>query len=328
VGLLRIHFTSNDLAKTTVATATDPLWEIVLSRFRLRERHPALPFQPWRGAVRDNRDGLARMRTGDRMLTVLAPYGPYFPDFLTPPEGHQGLEPGLDAVMSTPRARLHDELCRLARHAVLPGWVRPLADGDTAALGQLRTALLDYHDVVIAPYRDLIQGCVDADRARRAHAFLKAGIDGLFASLPSALRWQPPVLEINYVQNQELHLHGRGLHLIPSYFCYETAVSFADPGLTPVLIYPVERDLRWTAGAAADRRSLEALLGRTRTAVLYATDPGVTTTQLSRLLDISLSSASRHSTVLRDAGLIATHRCGSAVLHTLTALGRQLIQPR
>lgn len=133
------------------------------------------------------------------------------------------------------------------------------------------------------------------------------------------------MLEVNYVKKQELHLHGRGLHLIPSYFCYDTTVSFADPGLTLILIYPVERDLRWAAGAAADRRSLEALLGRTRTAVLYAADAGVTTTQLSRLLDISPSSASRHSTVLRDAGLIATHRCGRAVLHTLTTLGRQLI---
>jgi DNA-binding transcriptional ArsR family regulator len=41
---------------------------------------------------------------------------------------------------------------------------------------------------------------------------------------------------------------------------------------------------------------------------------------------ISLAAASQHASVLRDAGLITTHRQGSAVLHVLTPLGAELLR--
>jgi DNA-binding transcriptional ArsR family regulator len=40
---------------------------------------------------------------------------------------------------------------------------------------------------------------------------------------------------------------------------------------------------------------------------------------------ISLAAASEHASVLRDAGLITTHRNGSSVLHVLTPLGAELL---
>lgn len=326
MGVLRIHFTSDDLARTTVATAADPLWEILLSRFRFHERHPPLIFQPWVRRQRNHPDLLARMRPGARLLAVLAPLGPYFPDFLTPPEACHGLETGLNALMSTPRTRLRRELARLAQHTPLPDWVRPLSEGDITALTQLRTALRHYHHAAIAPHHDRIQSSIDADRARRAHAFLTNGIDGLLTSIPTLMRWQPPVLEVTYDVDQELHLHGRGLRLVPSYFCHRSAVSLADPNLTPVLIYPIDQELRWPQSAIIGRKALETLLGKTRAAVLHTIDLGTTTTQLAHLLHISPASASRHTTVLRDAGLITTHRNGTAVLHTLTPLGIQLLE--
>jgi len=41
---------------------------------------------------------------------------------------------------------------------------------------------------------------------------------------------------------------------------------------------------------------------------------------------ISLAAASQHASVLRDAGLIAGRRQGSAVLHVLTPLGAGLLR--
>lgn len=43
-------------------------------------------------------------------------------------------------------------------------------------------------------------------------------------------------------------------------------------------------------------------------------------------MGISLAAASQHASVLRGAGLIATRRQGSAVLHVLTPLGAELLQ--
>jgi DNA-binding MarR family transcriptional regulator len=67
-------------------------------------------------------------------------------------------------------------------------------------------------------------------------------------------------------------------------------------------------------------------MGHTRANVLRAIHIGQTTTQLGRSLNISAASASRHTAVLREAGLITSHRQLSAVLRTLTPLGTALLE--
>ncbi|MFF4273396.1 hypothetical protein [Streptomyces sp. NPDC001536] len=58
--------------------------------------------------------------------------------------------------------------------------------------------------------------------------------------LAPSIRWRPPVLELGkYPTECDIHLNGRGLLLIPSYFCRNTPVSLADPDLPPVLLYPL-----------------------------------------------------------------------------------------
>jgi DNA-binding transcriptional ArsR family regulator len=327
MGTLRVHFTTDDLARTTVTAAVDPMWEVIFSRFRLLERSRQPAFQPWVSDLRSDPDRLAQMKTGARLLDVLAPPCPYFPDFLTPYEARNGLDSGLDALMSTPRYRLRRELQRLAMYRNLPGWVSRLADGDVAMLTHLADALRDYYSVVIAPYHDMIQSAVAADRAQRARDVLAGGVEGLLSGLSPLMRWNAPVLEVSYVNDGELHLGGRGLHLVPSYFCQRGPVSLADPALHPVLIYPIEQQYR-SVQTAVDTRGAEALLGRTRAAVLATLQASATTTELARALQISPASASRHATVLRGAGLILTCRDGSAVLHTITPLGTALLNGR
>lgn len=105
-----------------------------------------------------------------------------------------------------------------------------------------------------------------------------------------------------------------------------SAISLADPDLTPVLVYPISTEHRWPAITAASRQQpLARLLGSTRAAVLATVDAGATTTELAHALGTSPASISRHTTVLRDAGLLNTHRHGPAVLHSLTPLGTQLL---
>ena len=43
-------------------------------------------------------------------------------------------------------------------------------------------------------------------------------------------------------------------------------------------------------------------------------------------MGVSLSAASRHATVLRDAGLTTSQQVGPTVLHTLTPLGAALLR--
>ncbi|MFD7661510.1 ArsR/SmtB family transcription factor [Streptomyces sp. NPDC059788] len=261
-----------------------------------------------------------------RLLAPLVPTRGYFPDFLTPPEGLLGLGEGLEALRATPPARLHAELSRLPATRPLPSWLRALSEGDSAELGRLTGALRSYYQNAVEPYWPRLQARIEADRAARGRALVDGGADHLLASLPPTMRWRPPVLEVDYPVDRDLFLNGRGLLLLPSYFCRRTPVTFHDPDLTPVLVYPLEHPTPRVMPTVAPAHSLGKLVGRTRSAILHGVGGGCTTSELARRVDVSLASASQHATVLRDAGLVLTLRHGNAVLHTLTPLGAALLR--
>ncbi|NML49203.1 winged helix-turn-helix transcriptional regulator [Streptomyces sp. R302] len=320
--MLRIHFTADDLAGVRIAARPDVLWETILSFHRLRDRRGPVVFGGWRTETR------ARLGGETRLLAALVPSRGYFPDFLTPAEGLHGLDDGLGAVRGTPHGRLRSELSLLAADRsggrTVPHSLRALADGGPEPFDRLLGALRSYHRAAVEPYWAHIRARVEADRARRGRAVLDGGAEELLDSLPPMLTWRAPVLEATYPVDRDVHLDGRGLLLQPSYFCRGTPVMLRDPALPPVLVYPV------THGEAPTVRppgasSLAKLVGQTRAEVLQAIGDGGTTSELARRAGVSLASASQHTGVLRDAGLIATLRHGNAVLHTLTPLGAALL---
>ncbi|MFI9386012.1 ArsR/SmtB family transcription factor [Kutzneria sp. NPDC052558] len=329
--MLRVHFTAEDLGRIRLATAADPLWEMVFSRYRLGERDKGVMFRPWARWVRREVDSRA-IGPGLRVLTGLAPLGPYFPDFLTPPEGSLGLEPAIDAILGTPRRRLRSELQLLSTAAALPPWASALAEGDQELLADIGHSLRRYHRAAIEPYADTIAAAVEADLAYRSRALLCGGVAGLLDSMRPLMWWRPPVLEIRYdILERDLHLNGRGLVLVPSYFCRRTPVAFADPLLPPTVAYPINHQHTWIYQVAAGQepdRALAGLLGPTRARVLAAIGGGATTTELADRLRVAASSISRHTTVLREAGVITTRRQGLSVLHTVTPLGSAMLRHR
>jgi DNA-binding transcriptional ArsR family regulator len=322
--MLRIHFTADDLARTRIMHGPDVMWETVLSLQLLQNREGPAVFDRWRRQVR------GRLGRWVRPLITLAPHATYFPDFLTPSEGSPSLEHGLNQVLSTPRARLREDIGVLASHRRLPSWTARLAAGDIETVNVLDKAFRAYHGSVIAPGWPLVQATVEADRERRVRALAVGGCESLLNSFQPLMRWNPPVLEADYPVRQDLVLDGRGLLLVPGYFCWRTPVTLVDPELPPVLVYPITGDSRLAPDTPTrmDDRPLVRLLGRTRAAVLRAVESGGTTTELSRRTDTSVASASQHAAVLREAGLISTRRDGGAVLHTLTPLGQAVLAGR
>jgi DNA-binding transcriptional ArsR family regulator len=296
----------------------------VLSLQLLQNREGAAIFDGWRWQVR------GRLGQWVRPLVTLAPHAPYFPDFLTPAEGSPGLEHGLDRLLSTPRTRLCNDLGLLADHVRLPNWIERLASGDIETFRMLEGTVRAYHTAVIEPAWPVVRTRVETDRGRRMHALAEGGCERLLNGFRPLMRWNPPVLEVTYPVDRDLVLAGRGLLLLPAYFCWRTPVTLVDDDLRPVLVYPIEHDPRVTPEKPprVDDRPLTDLLGRTRAAVLRAVEGGGTTTQLSRRSGTSLASASQHATVLREAGLISTCREGGAVLHTLTPLGVAILAAR
>lgn len=318
--MLRIHFQEADLSRVRMAKAPDPLWETVLGFYRLSTATDLPVFAAWqrqaKAAVHER--GLHGV-VG--MLRGLVPKVGYFPDFLTPAEAGTGLTEGLAALRDTPEHRLARDIRHAARTRGLPTWAHRLAHGDRAVLDELVRAVAVVHGAVIRPVWDEVEAAVGVERSLRGAALLDGGVEAMLASLRPVLRWDPPVLSADYPLPLDVHLGGRGLLLIPSFFCWRKPVALVDPALPPVLVYPVEHPPTWLDGVAGGRGgALEALLGRTRATVMAALVTTSTSTELSARLGISTASASEHVGVLRDAGLVVSHRSGRTVQHALTPL--------
>ncbi|GAA0275628.1 winged helix-turn-helix domain-containing protein [Streptomyces polychromogenes] len=316
--LLRIHFTGADLARTSVASRPDPLWETVLSLRMLQHRTGNPAAEAWGRAV------LARRPEGLRtLLPLVRPLG-YFPDFLTPSDGSPDIERGLDALAATPARHLSGDLEVLASGGTLPSWTRDLGAGRPDALRGLAGALRGYHAAAVAPLEQTMRTTVRAEYAAQAKTAAESGIEGVLAGLGPGMRWRPPVLEVQYPVDQELHLAGRGLLLVPTLFRARTPVSLLDPELPPVLTYPARRTVSPDDSAG---RKLVPLIGRTRSEILHHTSEGSrSTSELARLVGMSQASVSHHTSVLRAAGLISSTRHRNSVLHAVTSLGSLLLR--
>ncbi|REK91911.1 ArsR family transcriptional regulator [Streptomyces inhibens] len=323
--MLRVYFTSEDLARVRVAPGPDFLWEISNSVQTLQRRDGARVFGEWRQWARP------RLSDSCRLLSTLLPPRGYSPDFLTPTSGDRGtLQAAVDTLLSTPRPRLHTDLTQLAASLQLPSWAGSLARGDVDTLRRLGLAVRTYHGEALAPFWRRVHAHIDADRAVRLLSLLDGGTEGLLAGLGPQFRWRSPVLEVAYPVDQQLCLRGRGLILQPSFFCWPTPITLADAELPPVLVYPIHHAADWASTVPNGRPAegsgpLGPLLGHTRAAILRAARTGCSTVQVARLLDVTHPAISQHVNVLRAAGLVTTVRKAGRSFHVATAEGRALL---
>lgn len=322
--MLRIHFAPEDLARIRFAHGPDPMWELLTSMHRLQRRDGSVLFGEWR------RRALTRLPAAARLLTPLAPSPGYSVDFLTPASGGS-LAAQAEALRAIPRSRVRGDLdvfTRMNPGRRLPPWCSTFRDEPAQALGRIADAALGYFDACLGPHWPAIRAQVDRDRVQRGQQLATGGWSAVLGTLHSSAQWQYPVLELDYPVDQELHLEGRGLILQPSFFCRYRPTSLADSALPPVLVYPIDHELGWAGPPGRPTRgdTLSGLLGRIRADLLRATADGAATTgDLARRTGTTPPNASRHLTALRKAFLIASHRHRNTVLHTVTPLGRALL---
>ncbi|HWD77692.1 MAG TPA: winged helix-turn-helix domain-containing protein [Kribbella sp.] len=322
--VFRIHFDCADLARTTIAQQPDPLWEVLLGLHVLQVDDEPETFGAWRERTR------ARLTTLEQDLLALAPPVGYSPDFLTPSAAAHGLEAGLTAVAATSTARLTAELRQLSDNVRLPGWTRRLAAGESGLMKRLVHGLRSFHRTKIAPQMPVIAGAIEPAVAKYNETVASNGFESLLPELHHTLSWSAPVLSVDLPHiERDLYLNGRGLRLVPSYFCWKYPMMLLDPDLPPVLVYPVRHEAA-RPGLVVRRPDREGavadLLGKTRARVLKSISVGAcSTSELAARAGISLASASEHARVLHDTGLVTTHRTGSSVQHTLNPVGAHVL---
>jgi DNA-binding transcriptional ArsR family regulator len=324
----RIHFTADDLARTTVAGTLGPFAETVLGLSMLHRPcpRPAL-YDSWRERMRSS------LNPQMKPLTALMPIGAVGLDLLTLVGEAPTMGQGVDALLAMRREDVLTELEYGARRGRLPASAWTLATRDGAGRRRLADAALAAYEVIVAPHWARMQSHLRAERANRGRILLDGGVERLLATLhPERIRWRPPVLEIEVCPELDLHLGGRGLTLVPSVFVGRIPVllwDLNDRSAPPRLVFSAARDPltrgRLLAPSGNGTHPLAALVGRTRAAALRQIGDGCTTSELARHLGVSPAAASQHATVLRDAGLITTLRQGNRVWHSLTPLGFALL---
>lgn len=315
--MTRVSFTKDDLAHSRFCEAPAPLVETVIGLVQLRRRLPT-PAGSWR----PGRAWRAFPATARPLWDLIPRYG-YWPEFLDPVV--RDLETGLDMVCATPRPELRKQLAMSwKRTARPPSWLRSLADGEREALETVRQGLRDFHDACIAPYWPGVVASFRADIADRIPLLATRGLASVFNTLHGSLTWHDGTLD-RTGRTGEFSLDGHGLQMVPS-------VLWAGPPLFSIgppelggnaLIYAARRPTEHASPNGS--RELARVLGRTRTAALTALDDPCGTAELATRLGISAPSASEHAKALREADLIQTVRRGRGVHHSLTPLGRSLL---
>ncbi|RZU11110.1 helix-turn-helix protein [Kribbella rubisoli] len=317
--MLRIRFTSADLARVRVASGPHPLWESVLSINGLQYHNLPARYWAWRSALSEHQDIL-------RAAYSVVPASGNFADFLTPssPSGPD-VDEQFEAIRQVPRAVVRDDLARTYPAAVpTPQWAGHAYD--SGRLDPVVQTLERYHHTAVRPVWSAIQTGVEQARQRLTALLLNAGVEGMLGGLHTSIRWRAPVLEADYFTDQTLDLDGRGLLVVPSYFCFGAPVTFIDGDLPPTLVLPIQPDDEPFDEATGDLDVLVRLLGPTRAKLLAGLENAASTTEVAHRLGVSPGSISQHAKVLRESGLITTTRFGHSVNHTLTPLGRAVLR--
>ena len=313
--LTRVRFSRDDLLLTRFAEAPAPLVEVSAGLLEI-QRRPAVAS---RWAVRARR----AFPVTARPLLDLVPRSLPSPSFVDPPV--PDLEEGLEIVRGTPARQVAEQVAMCWRgpgHP--PPWLRALAAGDPEARELVVRALRDFYVACVAPYWPLIVSAFRADVAERIGTLATGGLAEVLSTLHETLAWRDNSLERSW-RTGECSLDGQGVQLLPSKLWTGPPLFAVRPPETGgnALIYAARAAI--LADEASQSHNLAGLLGQTRAAVLRALRTPRSTTELAACVGTSAPSASEHATALRASGLVQTVRRGRGVNHSLTPLGRSLL---
>ncbi|WP_030690301.1 helix-turn-helix transcriptional regulator [Streptomyces globisporus] len=218
--------------------------------------------------------------------------------------------PGLEALAPPPRCPLAEIEEELAAFTGPP---------------ERAEALLAWWRAGVRPYWPRIRAVLEADLAYRTRQLAEDGFQEVFAHLHPSLRWAEDRLTGPGLPSGGLALDGGGLTLAPSAFTSRCVLLPGREAVPPCLVYPAR-----AVGTLWERRAepedgLARLLGRSRAGLLGRTSVPTTTTGLALQTGLSPGAVSQHLAVLRDAGLVTSHRYRREVYYRASELGRALL---
>ncbi|MGP3975701.1 ArsR/SmtB family transcription factor [Streptomyces sp. 8N114] len=320
--MIRIRFTTADLARVRFASRPAPLQELNAAMSTLCGHDDAVLLDRWRRRL------FRSLPASAAPFADLVPAGeaPAFIDVFS-----DNLADGLDTVRASHPDLVRSELERVyVKHASPPpSWIRHLHRGDADAWQLLHRAQHAAFETVLRPVWPLIQDLHHQELVRYAVDAAERGIGASLAGLVPGSRLEDGAWHLEGPGSRDIELGGRGVVLLPS-FHWTGHPLVADLPDRPLFVtYPAGPGLPLSlVEAGRSDEALAGVLGRTRLEILLLLADEHTTSGLAQRLRVSNATASAHTAALRGAGLITTIRAGRAVLHRRTELGSLLVRRR
>jgi DNA-binding transcriptional ArsR family regulator len=315
---IRIQLAGAELAR--VRFAISPVYETVMALAVLARPGVHAVHLPWARWARP------RLATVDNLplLRALVSRDGFKPGFLMPAPAARmpDMTDELRRVRSTKVADARAETATLTSRLA-----RQFHEDPRAGLPLVVDALRRCYDLVIAPHWDRMVRLLDADIAFRAGALAAGGFESLFTDLHHDVAWAGEELIVHPRQSPSttVNVRGHGLVLCPSVFCWPRVTASTAPPTAGTLRYPARGVATLWEAAEPAPEALANLIGRTRAAILARLGTPQTTGGLAAGLGVTAGAVSQHLTVLKDAGLVATHREGRTTLHLRTDRAQALL---
>lgn len=301
-----------------VRWAMSPIHEVVSLARLLTEprRHPV--FHPWLRRRRQHLVGLDLSA-----LTVFMADGAYRPDFLdpSPMSSEPTVDDGVAALLATPIDQVHAELIdATAGHD--DEVRRRLLDDPEKARSEAGAAVRRLWKAAVEPEWPSMRQALRAEMLDRAVQVNREGLRAVIPRLHPSATSDGDTITVESPVDVEADCPD-GLILVPSLFITDRVQCTTSDHWSPAICYPATGRYLWSVPVTP--RSLDRLLGATRSRILAALTTPLQTTVVANLVSVTTPTASEHLTILRDAGLIDSSRAGRTVTHELTAAGRALL---
>ncbi|MCX6470285.1 MAG: DUF5937 family protein [Corynebacteriales bacterium] len=323
-GSSRVVFTLGPTGAAAIRFGASASFEL-LRAVRVLQQPARFPLQG--GWLRQVRSAIPTEPLG--VIGTLVQPGHYAPDFLTPlPDG----PPGADEI-------------RAVSHADLEEMQRDLLKCHSRATGARRTALAvwlgDLHEArqviarawaelwtaILAPHWPAVERALLADITARAEQLARVGVAATVESLHERVTWSDDAIVVAHdTWDEAVDCSTTGLLLVPSVFSWPGCSVITEQPRLPTLYYPARGVAHaWPTAFEAQSDALKRLLGTGRAAVLLALDRPLSTREVAASCELADGTASHHTRLLREAGLIWSDRVGKTVRHRRTALGDAVV---
>ncbi|HEX5534831.1 MAG TPA: DUF5937 family protein [Actinomycetales bacterium] len=302
----------------SVRWAMSPIHEVVSLAQLLTEprRHPM--YQQWLRRRRHRLSGLELSA-----LTVFMADGAYRPDFLDPSplSSEPTFEEGLTALLGAPTDEVYAELVDATRGRDAAVRRRLLDDPDRAR-SDAAVAARHLWKAAVEPEWPSMRQALRAEMLDRALQVNREGLRAVIPRLHATMACDTDTISVQRPVDIDADCPD-GLLLVPSLFITDRVQCTTSDHWMPAIYYPAPGRYLWAAPPTP--RSLDRLLGTTRSKILAALVTPLQTTVVAGLVGVTAATTSEHLATLRSAGLIDSSRSGRTVTHELTTAGRALL---